>query len=501
MSHLLSLRRRAASNACMANRQPRLARPLLYAPRMSASPRTTLAFTALALAAAVRSAAAQPAAAPPPPPADDFVKELATLVGISGGLTSDDAAARAAKISPDVHRKAMELLSAHAQVDVVKAQTLPRVDATIRYTRLSNVTLPSFFTQLAGAGVKLYVPNNYNMDAQVAVPISDYFVRYPYLVDAAKDNETAARIAEKSTAVQASLDARVAYYEWARARLDVVVAEHLVEQVTQTVNQVAAQVEVQRASRADLLRLQAQKAQADLAVVSARDALQLREEQLRILIGAQAEEQLQIGEDLRADVASPDLATLDAMVRDALSRRLEARSLAAAEQALVHTQQAQRADRLPRLSAFAQANYDKPNQRAFGSADLEFTWALGAQITWSPNDLLVADARVDDTEARIMAIGADRERLADGIRSEIDAAVQSLDIARAAIVNTREGLAAAQESYRVRKELLDAERVTAVELVDAQTALTRAQIDAIDARIDLRIALARLRHAMGQDIQ
>jgi outer membrane protein TolC len=43
--------------------------------------------------------------------------------------------------------------------------------------------------------------------------------------------------------------------------------------------------------------------------------------------------------------------------------------------------------------------------------------------------------------------------------------------------------------------------VTAVELVDAQTALTRAQIDAIDARIDLRIALATLRHALGQDVQ
>jgi outer membrane protein TolC len=466
---------------------------------MSASPRTVLALTALALAASVRSASAQPAAAPPQ---DDFVKELATLVGISGGLTSDDAAGRAVKVSPDVRRRGMELLSAHAQLEQTKAATLPRLDTTIRYTRLSSVTLPAFFTMLpSGSGVKFFVPNNYNMDAQLAVPISDYFIRYPYLIDAAKANETSARIAQKATEVGAALDARVAYYEWARARLDVVVAERLVAQVSQTVDQVAAQVEVQRASKADLLRLQAQKAAADLAVEQAKGGLAIREEQLRILIGAQPEELLQIGEDLRADIATPELASLDELVRDALQHRLETRTLAAAEDALVHTQKAQRADRLPRLSAFAQANYDKPNQRAFGSPDLELTWALGAQITWSPNDLLVANARIDDTEARIMAIGADRERLADNVRAEIDADVQRLVIAKAALVNTREGLTAAEESYRVRKELLDAQRVTAVELVDAQTALTRAQIEAIDARIDLRIALATLRHALGQDVE
>ncbi len=52
----------------------------------------------------------------------------------------------------------------------------------------------------------------------------------------------------------------------------------------------------------------------------------------------------------------------------------------------------------------------------------------------------------------------------------------------------------------MRQELLAADRATAVELVDAETDLTRARIAALNARVDLRVALAQLRHAIGADV-
>jgi outer membrane protein TolC len=59
------------------------------------------------------------------------------------------------------------------------------------------------------------------------------------------------------------------------------------------------------------------------------------------------------------------------------------------------------------------------------------------------------------------------------------------------------GLAAAEESYRVRRALQGAGRATAVEVIDAETELTRARVDLIDARIDLHVALVRWRLAAG----
>ena len=75
-----------------------------------------------------------------------------------------------------------------------------------------------------------------------------------------------------------------------------------------------------------------------------------------------------------------------------------------------------------------------------------------------------------------------------------------LQLAQISLATTQKGLAASEEGYRVRRELLNADRATAVELVDAETDLTRARIAALNARVDLRVALAQLAHALGQDV-
>ena len=80
-------------------------------------------------------------------------------------------------------------------------------------------------------------------------------------------------------------------------------------------------------------------------------------------------------------------------------------------------------------------------------------------------------------------------------------AQQAVALAQRAFATSQKGLAAAEESYRVRQALLAAQRATAVELVDAETELTRARITALNARVDLRVAIAQLAHALGSDVQ
>ena len=62
------------------------------------------------------------------------------------------------------------------------------------------------------------------------------------------------------------------------------------------------------------------------------------------------------------------------------------------------------------------------------------------------------------------------------------------------------GLAAAEESYRVRRALFQNGRSTSVELTDAETERSRAQLESISARLDHRIAQVRLVHAVGDDV-
>ena len=67
-------------------------------------------------------------------------------------------------------------------------------------------------------------------------------------------------------------------------------------------------------------------------------------------------------------------------------------------------------------------------------------------------------------------------------------------------VASREGLVAAEENYRVRRELYRAGKATIVEVTDAETDLTRARLDVVNSHVDVRIARVALSHALGRDV-
>jgi outer membrane protein TolC len=153
----------------------------------------------------------------------------------------------------------------------------------------------------------------------------------------------------------------------------------------------------------------------------------------------------------------------------------------------------------PRLSAFASLELANPNLRVFPQDDkFKLTWAAGAQVTWVFNETLVASATRSRIAAEAEELRADRAGLQQQIELEVLGAYQAVILARQALDTTRQGVDAAEAGYRVRKDLFAAGRATVVEMVDVETELARARIAALDARIDLRIAIAKLTYALGE---
>jgi outer membrane protein TolC len=450
-----------------------------------------------------RPAAAQPAPAAAPAPDDmaEFDHELDTLFA-RGGLTGDQAASRAAGASPTVRRRIAEVDAAVAQVEAAEVTRVPVLSGKGSYTRLSHVnsvlSVPGPTGPISFALTSLV--NAYLAEAQLVVPLSDYVLRYPRLIDTARLGAEVAKIDRRSSELSAGQDARLAYYEWVRARLQVLIARRQLIQVQKTLDQVRALAEAQRLSKADLMRVESQEAEAEQVVAQLDYVSRLREEQLRLLIGAPSSEPLAIGEDIRADVAAPGAAQLDDLMSTAKRQRLEFKAIDTGIQAKDSQRAAEQANRLPRLSAFGVADYADPNQRVFPQQDqFKLTWSVGAQVTWTLNDTLVSRTTDHRLRAEANELRADRENLEHGTRIEVLSAQQAVALAQSALTTTQKGLAAAEEGYRVRKELLNAERATAVELVDAETDLTRARIAALNARVDLRVARAQLDHALGND--
>jgi len=440
---------------------------------------------------------------PAPPVVDDmaeFDKDLDALFS-QGGLTASQAASRAGGASPTVRRRVAEIEAAVAQAEAASLARVPQVSGKLSYTRLSHIDPVSLtFPGSAMAFNIVSLENAYLAEAQIAVPLSDYVFRYPKVIEAARLAAEAARLNQRSSAVGAGQDARLAYYEWVRANLQVLISKRQLLQVQKTLDQVRALTEVQRLSRADLLRVESQEAEAEQVVDQLTNLAQLREEQLRLLIGATANEPLTIGEDIRADMAGAGATPLDDLMGTAKRQRLEFKAIEVGIEAKESQRKAEIANLLPRLSAFGVVDYADPNQRVFPQEDaFKLTWSVGAQLTWTLNDALISRTTEHRLTAEANELRADHENLERGTRIEVLSAQQQVTVAQHALTTTQKGLTSAQEAYRVRKELLNADRATAVELVDAETELTRSRIAALNARVDLRVARAQLEHALGND--
>ena len=250
-----------------------------------------------------------------------------------------------------------------------------------------------------------------------------------------------------------------------------------------------------------MLRIESQLATSQLLLERAMNFTKVSEAQIRIAMHDNDATAYQVGETVDAEVAPGNSAdNLVTMWAEAKNARFEVRSLQEQAGTLHEQARVARAGNLPRLDGFADLVYGNPNPRIFpASESFLATWDAGVQLVWSPNDVGTASSSSHSFEARASSVIAQRQALEDGIRLEITQATNALHEALAAIESTTRGLAASEESYRVRRSLFQNGRATSVELTDAETDLTRSRLESINARVDVRIAQVRLHHALGRD--
>jgi outer membrane protein TolC len=463
------------------------------------------------LATASPAFAEQPTAETP-----TFSDLIAAELGTGGGLTADEVARRAIQTSPSARGRREELVAAAADVDRALAAYVPRVVVGASYTRLSNtksdtaraiVVAPGApagplapGAALVNAPLSFESPlNQYALQASISVPLSDYFLRIGPQHSSARYGAVAAAKRLHAERSKAGADARVNYYDWVRARLNLIVAEQSLSQARAHLADAKTGFDAGTLPNADYLRVESEVAKSELLVASTRNLVELTEEQLRTAMHDTKGGGYRIGEDVRQEAASRLSGNLRELWAEARRSRPELSALDAQRDAQERSAAAQRAAYLPRLELVGSANYSNPNSRVFPQeAEFRGSWDAGARATWTLSDLPDTAARLNGAEARIRAMEADREVVADQIHLQVMAAFQDLAEARIAQETSARRLAAAEESYRTRRLLFQNGRATTVELLDAETDLTRARLEAVGARIDGRVAAVRLAYAIGR---
>jgi outer membrane protein TolC len=447
-----------------------------------------------------------------PPPA-------ALLPVEPGGLTAEEVARRAVETSPDLESKLREIDAAAAQVDAALVGFFPRLRTQATYNHLSyvapaqtagGVQVPgapqgpiASGTQLVNVGPTSFptIRNSTDITTSLTYPVTDVLLRVSRDHAAASRSARAARLNALATRLKVQTDAKLAYYGWIRARLQVEVASRAVVQARQHLEDVRVAFRADKVAKADVLRVESQLADAELTYTRARNLVTYTATQVAIIMHVAPTGDFSVGEDVLVALSPFAIGpSIEALADEASDNRPEMHALAASAEAQRQQAAGARGAGLPQLALVASSSHSNPSSRVFPQTDaFTATWAIGVQASISPNDIVTGAMNGKAYDARAASTEAQRRALRDSLAVEVAQSVQDVANADAAVDSTARGLSAAEEGYRVRRLLFLAGRATSVELTDAETELTRARQAASDARVDQRVSRQRFEHAVGRD--
>ncbi|MBK9753608.1 MAG: TolC family protein [Nannocystis sp.] len=459
------------------------------------------------------------------------------LTPVTGGLTSDIVAERTIAASPSLQIKQVAIERAAARLDQTMIAFLPTLGVKGGYTRLSKAAIN--FGGGAGVGAangpadgaaaapvtvgpcpggvgqcaldpmgqplvvtppfKINIPlNSYSLQAQLAIPISDYILSLAPARKgslAARESATLARDAER---VKVETDARLTYFNWLRSVAALIVIEDALQRTQARLADVQNLFDAGAATRSDVLRVDALVSSQQEAINDARAFRQISERALAITMNEPARS-YEVGEDMLSPPPMASLPRLDDLIAEAHGKRLELRALERAIDGVEHGIRATRAQYYPRLDGFAETTYANPNQRFFPLSPVwRASWSAGVQLSYTINQTLMTRAQVREHKSDKRELILQAELMRRGIAMEVVQAYHDRERALAAIELSTRGLASSAEAYRVASENYKAGAATTNDIIDAEGDQVRAGLQAVSARIDLHVATTRLLYATGR---
>ncbi len=408
---------------------------------------------------------------------------LAAEIGIGSNtvLTVEEAVRLALECHPSVVQARQELEAATAQAQSAVSAYWPGVDVSAGYSRRTSNT--------AGAPSGNHAGDSYSASVGLDVLIYD-FGKTPATVRQACERRLAAEESLRAARNDVVYRARTAFFEVCRARELLQVAEESVRQFQTHLAQVRAFAEVGTRMRYDVTKAEVDVGNAQLARIDASGNLALARAALARAMGL-AEEP---GFGIQSGAPAPYRTTALEAMAVARGRHPELLALRARERAASAAVDAAIAGMYPSLRA--------GGEYGWGGArfPLTWNWSLFARAAASLFTGWRETARVDEAVAGLRAARANVAAREQQIYFELCGGLASLDTARERQALTELIVREAEESLALVGERYKVGKASAIEVTDAQVALTKARADQVKARFDHQTAVAQIQHAIGEGV-
>lgn len=402
-------------------------------------------------------------------------------------LTLDEAIQIALRNNRAVQISARNLDKSRNAVREARGNALPQIQGNATYTRFDRVATARFGPQPIRLG------NIENRAARITLTqVIDISGIVRTAVRAASVFVSISELEYERTRNDTILQVTQAYQGVARADEFVRVAEEALKNAQERLRLIRAQVDAGVAAQFDLLRAETAVAQAEQALLNARNQRELAVAALNNLLGRDLNTPVQV---VKPTTLPPlQEAELDALTQQAYQNRPE---ILAAERGVelsrVNIQNARRG-LLPSIVLTGQADFNL-NTSTFNPRRESYTGIVVLSVPiWDSGITRAREAQArDDLEIAQLRL----QQAKEGVALEVRQAYLNLQDAQKRLAVAQKGLEQATEALRLARVRFEAGVSPQLEISDAELAFTQAQTNLVNAQFDYLDAYAALQRAIG----
>ena len=431
-------------------------------------------------------------------------------------LTLEEAIDLALSDNPTVKVANLEI----ERYDYVRKQTLsslyPQVDASLQYSLALR-------RQEMTEGFSFGGKNTFNTAASVSLPL---FV--PAVYEQLKLNRTQMESAVESaraTRIDMIASVRSAYYNVLLAQQSLAVLQEAVLTTERVVANTKSLYDNGLASEYDYLTAQVQLSNLRPQVLQTENAIGITKLQLKMYLSLPAEVDVEVVGTL--DGFRDKVLLSEDYSRD-ISDNTTLRNLDIQAQMLRHQERLLKASRMPMVAAFGQVSYIGQERvdlsglmggmaggagrqqsdivaqtRAAAASQSKFWWqcpiSVGAQISIPLFAGFKTVNQLREVNNQLSQLNIQREYAEQGIRLQVEQAINTLITARETMLSNERTVEQAQKAYDISYTRYNAGAGTILELNSSQLSLTQAQLSYSQSIYDYLSAYANYQKTLGNE--
>ena len=249
-------------------------------------------------------------------------------------------------------------------------------------------------------------------------------------------------------------------------------------------------------TKADLLRTEVQLANSEVAMTKAMNSLEIAKNTFNNAVGNDLGESVVLA-DIEIGASLSKVPSYDELSKAAFLNRPDWKQYVLLEQIGEENVALARTAYLPSVMASGNTSNQSTDYPSLKST--VNSWQVTGAATWTLFDGFGIQNKISEASANLEAQKAGEEATRNGIMLDVRNAYFNLKSALETIGSNKKAVESAQENYKVSDLRYNSGVGTNLEVIDAQVALTSAQINYAQANFDLELAKAKINNVVGSN--